>query len=53
VVDEKAVRDQGGGKPAVVECAPVRFADRGDLAVEGAVASEDLAARIPERCRFE
>jgi hypothetical protein len=53
VVDEEAIRDQGGRQPALVECSPVRLADRGDLAVEYAVASEDLAARIPEGRRVE
>jgi hypothetical protein len=53
VVDQQTIGDQVIGQPTGGEGVPVVCAGVVDLAVKDAAAAEYLAARIPERGRFE
>jgi len=52
VLDQQVVGDQVGGQASVVECPPIGLANRPDLAMKDAIATEDLAARIAEGSRL-
>jgi hypothetical protein len=53
VLDHQSIGNQRAGQAALVEGLPVSGTDRLDLAVENAVAPEDVAARVAERGRVE